>query len=236
MIQKLRHLVNYFGLDLTRYPSLDLRRRKKLLDFYRVDLILDVGANTGQYAQTLRRIGYKGHIVSFEPVRALFEQLEKNASNDHKWHVYNYGLGDKNEEMTIHLSENTYSSSIREQTDHLEKTAPEAHYIGTEVIILKRLDDLLESLAQKGQTIFLKMDVQGYEKNVLEGAQTSLKEISGIQLEMSLTELYEGEALFQELLTYIEQRQFTLHSLENGFYSAESGKLLQVDGIFFKEH
>lgn len=235
MLQRLRDILNYFRLDLARYPSSDLRRRMMLFDFYKIDKVLDVGANIGQYARTLRKIGYTGEIISFEPVSNLFLQLQNRAKRDGKWRVYNYGLGDKSELKSIYLSQNTYSSSLLSQTDELVELAPESKYIGSEKITLKKLDDIFKDLTEPGENVFLKMDVQGYEKNILKGANDSLQELKGIQLEMSIDQLYEGETLFQELLTYIEARQFKLQSLENGFYNTTSGKLLQVDGIFFKE-
>ena len=78
----------------------------------------------------------------------------------------------------------------------------------------------------------VKIDTQGFEKNVIDGAIKNLNNIKIIQLEMSIIELYKGEMLFQQMTQYLEDRGFVLISLENGFSNSTTGELLQVDGIF----
>ena len=90
-------------------------------------------------------------------------------------------------------------------------------------------------IINKTDCVLLKIDVQGFEKEVLEGAKNVLEHIKGVQLEMSIEELYMGETLFGEMYDFITKKGFKLHSVENGFYNEKTGKLLQLDGIFFKE-
>jgi hypothetical protein len=85
------------------------------------------------------------------------------------------------------------------------------------------------------QNAYMKIDTQGFEKNVIEGAKESLKDIKGLQLELSMVELYQGETLVTDMINYIEDKGFTLYSLEPGFYDTKSGQLLQVDGIFYRQ-
>lgn len=235
LINIIRKIINPLNMDLKIYPSLDLRRRKKLLEHHKINKILDVGANNGQYAEQTYKLGYEGEVISFEPVKSVFKELENNSKKQNSWSVYNYGLGDKQEELEINISKNTFSSSLLDiMPDHVEG-APESQYTHKEKILIKRLDDVFKDITNEKDVVFLKMDVQGFEENVINGAIESLKFIKGIQLEMSLEELYKGEILFDDIINLVKSFGFNLYSLENGFFNEKTGRLLQVDGIFFKD-
>ena len=233
-IQLIRSLINPFKIDLVKYPDLDLRRRLKLFSYHNINTIIDVGANQGQYASQFLKHGYKGNILSFEPITKVFETLEKNSKTYKNWKVFNYGLSNENKTSQIYISENTFSSSLLKITPSHLINEPKSKTVRSQKVNLKTLDSIYDSFDIKNESVFLKIDVQGYEKEVLEGAKNSLKHIKGIQIEMSIEELYKGEMLFNDMLSYIQKLGFELHSLENGFYSNNSGKLLQVDGVFFK--
>ncbi|MFY7670608.1 FkbM family methyltransferase [Tenacibaculum sp. MEBiC06402] len=222
-------------MDLQIHPTQDLRRRLKLFNHFGITKILDVGANAGQYAQENFKLGFKGHIISFEPLKNVYQELEKKVIKSRNWNSFNYALGDENKEIEINVSENTFSSSILEILPSHVESAPNSKFIKKEDIIVKKLDDIYEDLVEEKEVVLLKIDVQGFEKQVLEGAIESLKKIKGIQVEMSVEELYQGEMIFSEMISYLNEKGFSLHSLENGFYNENTGKLLQVDGIFFRE-
>lgn len=235
IINLIKKIINPFKIDIIKYPNSDLRRRKKLFKQFRINKILDVGANTGQYAKLIRKLGFDGEIISFEPLTKAYNQLVLNAIKDKKWKTYNLALGNKEEELELNISRNVYSSSILEITAKHINSAPESDYIDKERVKVKKLDILYDKLVAEGDIVFLKIDVQGFEKNVLEGAIKILPKLKGIQLEMSIIELYKGEMLFSEMVNFLEKQGFKLYSLENGFYNNNTGQLLQVDGIFFKE-
>ena len=235
LIEIVRKVINPLKLDLKIYPDTDVRRRRKLLDFYKINTILDVGANSGQYGeQTIKDLAFKGKLISFEPVKKTFDKLSEKANSYSNWTVYNYGFGNKNEELSINLSENTYSSSLMNILPTHVKSAPESKVVGKEIVKIKTLDLVYNDLIRANDCVLLKIDVQGFEKNVLEGAQESLKHVKGVQVEMSIEELYQDEMLYLDMLLYMKKLGFDLCSLENGFYNEKSGKLLQVDGVFFK--
>ncbi len=235
IINIIKKIINLLNIDIKKYPNLDLRRRRKLLEYYNISKVLDVGANSGQYATELFKIGYSGKIVSFEPVKSVYKKLNEISKNNKKWTTYNFGLGNKEEEMLINISENTYSSSLLDIMPSHVEGAPESKYINKETVQIKTLDSVFNDVVKKDDVVLLKMDVQGFEKNVLEGAINSLKNIKGIQLEMSIEELYKGEMLFDEMIAFLKQYNFSLHSLENGYFNKKTGKLLQVDGVFFRK-
>jgi FkbM family methyltransferase len=216
-----------------RNTSHVLGRRIKLLQSYDIDLILDVGANTGQYAARMRGIGYAGEIVSFEPMRAAYEELAANAGGDSMWSCRDFALGDAESESRIHVSGNSVSSSILPMLPEHEKHAPASKVTNDETIRVKRLDGLPDWNAWAGKKgIWLKIDVQGYEDHVLAGASGCLDRVAAIQLELSLRPLYSNQLTLSPMLERLEELGFDPVAFEPGFTDKQSGELLQVDGIF----
>ncbi|MEL1246961.1 FkbM family methyltransferase [Flavobacterium helocola] len=229
-----RAINNTCGLEILKYPTPELDRRIKLLKNYNIDVIIDVGANIGQYGAELRNIGYQGKIISFEPTSEAFQKLQKTASKDNSWEVYNMSLGERDGESTINISKNSVSSSILKDLPQLTESAPEATFIKKETIKIKKLDSIFEDLKIKGKNIYLKIDTQGYEKMVLDGAVNSLQNIIGIQIEMALIPSYEGSLTFEEMSANLKNLGFKLTTIESGHYNKKTGELLEVDGVFFK--
>ena len=235
MKNQFKNILRKFGYDINQYPTQDIRRRIQLFKYFNINKIFDVGANTGGYASSMRSAGYVDNIISFEPVKEAFDQLAKRAIHDTKWETKNIALGNNDGSSIINVSQNLVSSSIAEMSSLHVDSAPDSVYVRKEEIKIHKLDTIFFDLADKQDKIILKIDTQGFEKNVIDGAEKSLPLISGLQLEMSLVPLYNNELLFPELLRYLHDRGYSLYSLENGFSNPESGQLLQVDGIFFRK-
>jgi FkbM family methyltransferase len=225
---------NSCGVEILKYPTPELDRRIKLLKNYNIDVIIDVGANIGQYGSELRNIGYKGRIISFEPTKEAFEKLQKTVAKDSLWEVHNVSLGERDGESTINISKNSVSSSILNDLPQLTESAPEATFIKKETIQIKKLDSIFNNLQINNKNVYLKIDTQGYEKMVLEGAVASLENIIGIQIEMALIPSYEGSLTFEEMSSKLKNLGFKLTTIESGHYNKKTGKLLEVDGVFFK--
>jgi FkbM family methyltransferase len=229
-----RFLNSTFKIEIFKYPTAELNRRIKLFNYYNIEVVLDVGANIGQYGSELRSIGYKGRIISFEPTSFAFKKLEKLAKKDKLWDVYNMSLGEFDGETTINISQNSVSSSILDNLPELTNASPKAQFVNKENIKINKLDTIFKELNIKDKNVFLKMDTQGYEKNIIEGANESLKNIKGLQLEMALIPTYLGALDFEEMKNYIQNKGYTLQTLESGFYNQTTGQLYEVDGVFFK--
>jgi FkbM family methyltransferase len=230
----IQNVLNNFGIQIKRYPDNDIKRRLKLIRHFKINKIFDVGANVGDYAMELRKLGFTGKLISFEPLSEPFKILQKNASNDSNWDTLNIALGDSDYESEINIAGNINSSSILEMLPtHLE-SAPQSAYRGREKIEVKKLDDLFNNYYKEGDNVLVKVDTQGYEMNILNGGEISLQNIKGIQIEMSIIQLYNGGILYKEMIDYIEKKGFKLYSIENGFSDPNTGELLQIDGIFFK--
>lgn len=235
IIKLTNKVLNPIGAQLVKYPYSDINRRLKLLEFFKINKVFDVGANIGRYVIDLRSLGFKGEVISFEPLSKTFKALENNSKKDIHWTALNYALGDKDLTTEINISSNTDSSSLLEMLpSHLE-SAPQSEYIGKEKIKLHKLDTVFKEFYNQNDQIYMKLDTQGFEKNVLDGAQDSLEKIKGIQIEMSLKPLYKGGILYLEIIDLMKSNGFELYSLENGFSNPNTGQLLQVDGVFFRD-
>lgn len=233
--EKIHTILRRVGYDIIKFPGLSdaLDRRKRLIANAGIDVILDVGANTGQFAMQLRKdLDYKGRIFSFEPMQSAFQILSETCRSDCQWEAFNFGLGDRDERREINLAGNSWSSSILEMLPSHTDASPTSHYVGRERIEIRTLDSIFESLCAPGQIVYLKIDTQGFERNVIAGAETSLTHIDIIQVEMSLVPLYAGELPFHEMLSLLQAKGYMLVSIEPGFTHERTRQLLQVDGVF----
>ncbi|MEA3444407.1 MAG: FkbM family methyltransferase [Bacteroidota bacterium] len=220
------------GFDIVKYPNEDLERRLFIIKYCKINKLFDIGGNKGQYALLMRELGLDMNIVSFEPLSSAFEVLQKISQKDKNWIVNNYALGNENKVSKINIAANSESSSILDMLPSHFKSAPYSKYIDTETIEIKKLDSVFDSFYQSEDKTMLKIDTQGYEKLILDGAEKSLEKISLIQLEMSTIPLYNKETLYLEMINFLSEKNFELFALETNFINPKSGKLLQLDGLF----
>jgi FkbM family methyltransferase len=205
------------------------------LAVHEVNTVLDVGANVGQFARKLRDSGFRGKIVSFEATSAAYVKLREEAKADKDWIVApRAAIGDCDGTTTIHVSANSAASSVLPMLPAHADAAPESRYVTSEEVMLCKLDTISRQFVRDDDRVFVKLDVQGFEYQVLQGATELLTRIIGLQLEHSLVPLYDGEHLFHPMLHELEERGFELWSLVPGFVDGSTGRLLQVDGIFFR--
>lgn len=231
----LRRRVNtWFCVDLARFPDDALVRRIQLMKTHGIDVILDVGANIGQYGSEMRALGFSGKIYSFEPTSTAFAALEKVARNDPDWEVFHCALGETESTLTMHLAQNSVSSSLLVPKKELFENAPEARTVGQETVSVSTLDNMFQKLGLQGKSIYLKIDTQGYEKVVLAGAQKILPQITGVQLELALITSYEQATEFREGIAMLEAGGFELCTIEPGFFDRKTGRLYEADGVFYR--
>ncbi|HVD98321.1 MAG TPA: FkbM family methyltransferase [Cytophagaceae bacterium] len=234
-----RKVTRGFGLLIRKYDAStnEDARLLKLLEHYKIDYVLDIGANVGQYAMALIDQGFKKNIISFEPLENEYKQLLKESKNHPNWTIYEKcALGGTESEMTINISKNSYSSSLLPMLDSHKKSAPDSAYVRTEKIKVYRLDDVIKKLNIPTQNLFMKLDVQGFEHEVLEGAQETLKTCKGVQIEVSLVPLYEGtKYYFDDYLTYFKEKGFELIAIHPVFTDKNTGQVLQCDLTYFRK-
>jgi len=225
LAQRTKELARRLGVEISHYRPFAARVVARLADG-EVPLVIDVGASCGQYASELRKHGYRGEIVSFEPVEEAFEQLATAAAGDTGWTCHRMALGAVAEEAPIHVTSNLASSSLLEMGEGLRSGAPWVSVTGVETVRVVRLDDVL---ANKGPCM-LKLDVQGYEDRVLDGAPSTLARASLLQCELPIAELYAGQAQFRALIDRLDDAGFEFVDLDP-FFRDRAGGVLQVDAL-----
>jgi len=202
---------------------------------FEIDLVLDVGANKGQFASEIRHYGYAGRIVSFEPLSQAHGELLQSSAGDSMWEPYpRCALGDHNGEVEINVAGNSESSSILPMLESHRSAAPESAYEGKEIVPIKTLDAVAGQYLKDARAPFLKIDTQGFEWQVLDGARESLPHIKGILVELSLVPLYGGQHLWREVIDRLEADGFTLWAFKPVFSDQSQGRTLQVDGVFYR--
>lgn len=214
------------GLHLPQTPIdriNELSFLRDLLAALRVDCVLDVGANRGQFATELRRIGYDGLVISFEPIGSEFSALMDRFTADRHWQGYQLALGSAEETREITIPKLTVLSSFLEPVVKEKNTR-------VETIRIRRLDSMLPEILQDlGQRrVFLKMDTQGFDLEVFKGAAGCLDRVFGIQSELSVQPLYKGMPHYLEALSAYERAGFDLHNL-TVVSRTDSGGLLEMN-------
>jgi FkbM family methyltransferase len=219
------------NLDLGRDPYSS--RLARTLRSQAIDTVLDVGANVGQFATLLRNAGYRGRIISVEPLSGAYAQLHRRAARDGAWQSVNAAIGDAGTTAIMHVSANSFSSSILPMTSAHVAAAPGSESIGTEEVAMTGVPDLVTKYGVDPAHTLLKIDTQGFEGHVLDSAADLVGQFAAIQLEMSFVELYAGQPLFEELKARMEAAGLSLWSLDAGI-SDQQGRLLQCDGLFLR--
>jgi FkbM family methyltransferase len=224
-------LVHRAGFDVTREPF--KHGFVHQLQYNEIDTVLDVGANEGQFAALLRRSGFTGRVHSVEPLHSAHARLLDAAAGDAAWTVQRAAVSDRSGTLTMNISGNSVSSSVLPMLDTHAAAAPGAGYVGSEEVLATTVDDIIAEQGLVPERTMLKIDVQGYEKAVLDGATDTLPRIRGLRTEMSLLPLYEGQALMPEIVEVLGRYGLELWAVEPGFVEPGSRRLLQLDGTFF---
>ena len=228
----LRRVLYWRNLDLVAdpYPA----RVAAMLEHLGLTTVLDVGANIGQYASALRACGYREAIVSCEPLADAFEHLSRRAAHDGGWEVVNTAVGAEVGTADINVSGNSFSSSLLEMTDAHTSAAPGSETVATQTVPVTTVGELVNARSLDPERTLLKIDTQGYEDQVLEGAGPLVGKLAAISLELSFVPLYAGQLLFDDLVGRLRAAGYELYALEGGFGDRRTGRMLQCDGLFVR--
>lgn len=227
------------GLNVTLTTNVNFTYKsiEKAMDYNGINMLIDIGANVGQFSSMMRYVGYSKSIISFEPLQNEWHELNRISKKDPNWKVFERcALGSVNCESYINKSANSVSSSLMPILISHVKASPNSFYIDKQLTKVLTLDSILQTQNTlfAGKEILLKIDTQGYELEILKGASKFLNITKGILVELSLIELYEGQVLWGELITEIEAMGFKLWSFYPGFSNPDDGKTYQVDALFFR--
>ena len=234
LVERARDGLRHFGLDVTRYPDRGSVAwgLTRLLDDLAINIVLDVGAHYGEYGTLLRRIGYRGRIVSFEPVPASFERLRACAMGDPHWQVHQIALGAADGEQPFNVTAATdLSSFLVPDAAGISGFDEWARVTDTIPVRVARLDKVLDEhlRAVPHPAVFLKCDTQGYDWQVLDGAGACLADVRGLQLELSAIPLYHGMRSLTESLTGLQTLGFSVFGLYAVAHDPQTRQVLEFD-------
>ena len=201
------------GLEVRRVkPWEPQARRVTLATRFGVRTVLDVGAGRGDWAAALRAAGYRGTIVSFEPLAAAYEELRRAAEHDPSWYALKVALG-----------------AMRERRG---MAPPGAGYEGREEIQVVPLDEVCRDRLTAHARVSLRVDVQGSEVDILRGAHATLPQVDVLELELSATDMHDGKRSYQEMLNFGEALGMDIAGLLETSFDEDAGRLLQFDALF----
>lgn len=163
-----------------------------------------------------------------------YDLLSQGARRLDHWEAVHCALGASPGSAMINVAGNSVSSSILPMTTVHVNSAPASEYVRTERVRVERLDDVTRTLVRPEDRVFLKLDVQGFENEVLAGASSTIESVVAIQVEVSFQELYLGQPSALTLISYIQSLGFALFGLANGFKDKDSGCILQADAFFLR--
>jgi len=227
-------------LKLKRFtPSASVEMRNAtILNAYGIKYVIDIGANTGQYAKSLFDFNFKGKVISFEPVLACYNKLEKSASKNANHIVAERcAIGNTDGQVEINVSDDSVFSSILKIKDKHVKLRPKSKIVKTEKVNVYQLDSIINKYIPKGETsILLKIDTQGFEKQVLEGAKETIKRLQGIKIEIPLDPIYSNTGFtFYDIIDFMKQNNFVPYNFNTEGVNLKTGRVFTIDGTFFKE-
>jgi FkbM family methyltransferase len=207
----------------------------KQLNALGIETVLDVGANRGQFGRLLRRVGFRGDIVSFEPVGANYAALAARAARDGRWTTHRTALGDANDAASINVtSADVFCSMLEPSATCTVLFGDDGTVRARELVQVRRLDDLLGTLVppDRWNRVHLKLDTQGYDLRVLRGATTALRHIPSVQTELSLVPIYRGQPSYLEVLELLQEAGFAI----TGFFPVNRDprtlRVIEYDAFF----
>ena len=222
MLRKIfKYLVNYF----LKYFNLQINKITLSNNFYYhivqtlknydIDLVIDIGANEGQFAKKIIDYGFKNKIISFEPIKKVNKILRSNSKNHQNWIVNkSFGFGNLNQTKLINVSKNSVSSSILEINKKHLRAQPDAMTISKEKIRLVTLNSYLNKYKFKNKKIFIKIDTQGYEKKIILGAKKVLNRVTGLMIEASISKVYKNETDYMAIINLMKKLGFMFGQLK----------------------
>jgi FkbM family methyltransferase len=225
-------LVKFFGVDA---KMSDEEILLKAIKSNQIDLIFDIGANTGQFSELVIKLGYEGNIVSFEPISKAYELLLQKSRKYKRWEVFDRcAIGDIDGTININVSQNLLSSSALKILEHHTSVSPESNVVSIESVPIYKLDSIYNQYKEKFNNILLKIDTQGYEEKVLIGAGNFLTFVKGVLVEVSLIPLYEGQKLYDDIYEMLKARGYSLWGVFPAFVNKSNGRMLQLDLLLFR--
>lgn len=237
----IKNLLRKAGIDVHMYrPKVD--RLAWLLE-HNIKTVLDIGANTGQFAEEIRKSLPDAFIYSFEPLGDCFKKLESDRKNDSKFKAFNFAIGDQDSSSTINRSSYSLSSSLLPMADSHKELFPHTKDSVPEKIEVRKLDSIISQISSKSsgdsknpfqKEILIKVDTQGYEDKVIAGGKETFSKAKVILIEASFVRLYENQPLFDDIYQQLKVLGFSYHGALHQKINPKKGEVIFEDAIFLK--
>lgn len=228
----IKSALNAAGLDvlrLNRSPHHTLLGLKALP----INTIVDVGANRGQFAAEIRQVFPAAELYCFEPLAEPFAELQRWAAPQRRVKVFNVALGEKQEERTMFLhTTHSPSSSLLQSTEICSELYPQTQAQKPVTIKLTTLDNVLGEVALQPD-VLIKLDTQGYEKQVIAGGVETFRRAAACIIEANLFQLYENQPTFAELVSLLDQLGFRYAGNLDQTYDRQ-GRVVYIDAVFVR--
>lgn len=228
----IRGILRQLGYEVRRLRKTPEERRQELLARAGVRAVIDIGAADGGYGASVRAAGFRGVILSIEPRAHAFKVLEKRARTDGNWRASRCALGATEGRARLNVSARGTSSSLLGMLPAHLAAAPDSGYVAEEDVPLRRLDTLVVEEGLAGEPLFVKIDVQGFESEVLTGAGDLLERVGGLEVELSTVPLYEHGPLFREMIDRIDDLGFSPVAFSEVLLRPGTSEVIQFDGLF----
>jgi FkbM family methyltransferase len=208
---------------------------RKLLEQYKIEVVLDVGANKGQYHDLLRQeVGFQGEILSFEPVSKYHKMLKARSVEDPLWQIYDFALGSEPGEAEINVTQSPgLNSFLSPRTDVVDGFWKEGSIVATEKVKIRTLSEVLGEAGIDCATrgVYLKLDTQGFDLEVIKGAGALLNDIRALQTEASIRPIYNGMPSYIEAVNILNERGFDLSGMFPVTHD-DALRLVELDFVF----
>lgn len=215
-----------------QFQESQLGRLLPAMRHHGIGLVLDVGANVGQFALELLEHGYAGRIVSVEPLPDAHARLVAATARWPRWQAHEpVALGAAKGTVTMQVAGNSVSSSVLPMLERHLSAAPESAPVGTLPVRQTTLDAAFADAVARTPTL-LKIDTQGYEREVLAGAAQCLQHVPLVLVELSTVPLYQGQWLWTDAIEWLAARGFEPWFLHPDFSDPTTGQALQYNGLF----
>lgn len=234
LLKRARAVALRAGIDISwASPASSVAALRRLILADRgVDLLIDGGANVGQFGAEVRAGGYAGRMLSYEPIASAFAELEARASGDPLWSCRRAALSDAPAELDLNVAANEVSSSLLPIAERHVEAAADSHTQRSERVAAVRLDDDAGADISAARSPYLKLDIQGAELMALNGAAASLERVVAVEAELSLVELYEGAPRLPDVFAHLEPLGLVCVGIFPAFTDRAGGRVLQADGVF----
>jgi FkbM family methyltransferase len=237
LVKFLQRRLRSIGFEVVPYPPSDWVRSRdslqRLLDKLAIDCVFDVGANRGQFGDQLRDIGYRGAILSFEPVEAHFQVLSEHAAARPPWKAFKYALGSQNGRAEINLNEDDVLTSFL-PSNKPTSTHPRNRVVAKETVDVRRLDSVFHEVVAgiHSTRLYLKLDTQGFDLEALRGAEGVLGHFLGAQSEISFIPIYQGMPTSLETIREFQNRDFDVVDFMPVTRASDGLLMMEMDCIF----